>query len=373
MYLLGELKEKPKAAGRKICYNYPEKKELKKKAACRQDGQEVNLRELYPAHYTCFHCIASSCDFSCCREWKIYADDITFRKWQKKEIRKVTRRVNGQRVVRLLENLDCPHLAGDGLCRIITKYGEELIPETCRSFPREVREYPDRRERSLMLACPAVVDLLSAGFSVLQTGSPEESGWRTEEKDEEGTGGPEGLRKRWMHIIRGSATPEEAFIRLFRVPEDHPAVPAYAQEEEEAQLYADLTENYRAEGYYRRFWEEETDVTRDNMSRENETLWRTHTDIIMNCILNDVWSECLKPGFTEREMQLKLEWTALKYAAVRHFLRIRPYEGGFRTVRNGIVLMTRIMSMDDEEIFAWLHDMFDGTIWGPEYPALLFG
>ena len=109
------------------------------------------------------------------------------------------------------------------------------------------------------------------------------------------------------------------------------------------------------------------------MNRGNMTLWRTHKDIIMNCILNDVWSECLKPGFTEREMQLKLEWTALKYAAVRHFLRIRPCEGGFRTVRNGIVLMTRIMSMDDEEIFTWLHEMFDGTLWGLEYPALLFG
>ena len=322
-----------------------------------QDDQEADLRELYPAHYTCFHCIASSCDFSCCREWKIYADDITFRKWQKKGIRKVTRRVNGQRVVRLVENLNCTHLAEDGLCRIITEYGEGLIPETCRTFPREVREYPDRRERSLMLACPAVIDLLTAGFSVLQTGS-------TEEREE----GPEELRKRWMQIIRGSSTPEEAFIRLFQVPEDHPAVPAYAQEEEEAQLYADLTENYRAEGYYRRFWEEETDVNGESMA-----LWRDHTGIIMNCILNDVWSECLKPGFTEREMQLKLEWTALKYAAVRHFLRIRPCEGGFRTVRNGIVLMTRIMSMDDEEIFAWLHDMFDGTIWGPEYPALLFG
>ena len=335
------------------------------------------MRELYPAHYTCFHCIASSCDFSCCREWKIYADDITFRKWQKKGIRKVTRRVNGQRVVRLLENLDCPHLAGDGLCRIITEYGEGLIPETCRTFPREVREYPDRRERSLMLACPAVVDLLTAGFSVLRTESTEDPGGRTEvingETAGEGADGPEELRERWMHIIRGSATPEEAFIRLFRVPEDHPAVPAYAQEEEEAQLYADLTENYRAEGYYRRFWEEETDVNRENMDRENMTLWRTHTDIIMNCILNDVWSECLKPGFTEQEMQLKLEWTAMKYAAVRHFLRIRPCKGGVRTVRNGIVLMTRIMSMDDEEIFAWLQDMFDGTVWGPEYPALLFG
>ena len=273
---------------------------------------------------------------------------------------------------------NCVHLEEDGLCRIITKYGEGMIPETCRTFSREGREFPDRRERSLMLACPAVIDLLSAGFSVPQTGSPEGSGWRTETETEERTGGPEELRERWMQVIRGSATPEEAFIRLFQVPEDHPAVPAYAQEEEEAQLYADLTENYRAEGYYKRFWKEEKDVTRESMTcedvnREGMTLWRTHTDLIMNCILNDVWSECLKPGFTEREMQLKLEWTALKYAAVRHFLQIRPCEGGLRTVRNGIVLMTRIMSMDDEEIFAWLHDMFDGTVWGPEYPALLFG
>ena len=307
------------------------------------------MRELYPAHYTRFHCIASSCDFTCCREWKIYADDAVFRKWQKKGIRKVT------------EDLDCPHLAEDGLCRIITKYGEELIPETCRVFPREVREYPDRTERSLMLACPAVIDLLAEGFSVPRYESPEASGRRTEE-----------LREHWMHIIRGSVTPEEAFLRLFRVPEDYPAVPADVQKEEEAQLYADLTENYRAEGYYRRFWEEELEEETE-VPRESMTLWRTHTDLIMNCILNDVWSECLKPGFTEREMQLKLEWTALKYAAVRHFLRIRPCEGGFRTVRNGIVLMTRIMSMDDEEIFAWLQDMFDGTVWGPEYPALLFG
>ena len=344
------------------------------------------MRELYPAHYSRFHCIASSCDFTCCREWKIYADDAVFRKWQKKGIRRVTRRADGHRIVRLTEDLDCPHLAEDGLCRLITAYGEALIPESCRAFPREVREYPDRRERSLMLACPAVIDLLSAGFSVLQTGSPEASGWRTEKGDKEKDGEredgrigePEKLREHWMRIIRGSATPEEAFLRLFQVPEDHPAVPAYAQEEEEAQLYADLTENYRAEGYYRRFWEEEADETREKMTRmdvdrEDMTLWRDHTDLIMNCILNDVWSECLKPGFTEREMQLKLEWTALKYAAVRHFLRIRPSEGGLRTVRNGIVLMTRIMSMDDEEIFAWLQNMFDGTVWGPEYPALLFG
>ena len=347
---------------------------------------EVDLRELYPAHYTRFHCIASACDFSCCREWKIYADDAVFSRWQKKGIRRITRRADGQRIVRLTEGLNCPHLAEDGLCRMITEYGEELIPETCRVFPREVREFPDRRERSLMLACPAVVDLLQPGFSVLRTGSTEASARGTETGDEgkagEDTGGPEAsespeapeaLRDSWMQIIRGSAAPEEAFLRLFRVPEDALSVPPSAQEEEEAQLYADLTENYRAEGYYRRFWEEETDAAREDQAREDLALWRDHRDLLMNCILNDVWSECLKPGFTEREMRLKLEWTALKYAAVRHFLRIRPSEGGYRTVRNGIVLMTRIMSMDDEEIFAWLQDLFGGAVWGPEYPALLFG
>ena len=344
------------------------------------------MRELYPAHYTRFHCIASACDFSCCREWKIYADDAVFRRWQKKGIRRITRRADGQRIVRLTEGLDCPHLAEDGLCRMIAEYGEELIPETCRVFPREVREFPDRRERSLMLACPAVVDLLLPGFSVLRTGSPEASARGTETGNEgkagEDTGGPEAsespespeaLRDSWMRIIRGSAAPEEAFLRLFRVPEDALSVPPSAQEEEEAQLYADLTENYRAEGYYRRFWEEETVAAREAQTREDLALWRDHRDLLMNCILSDVWSECLKPGFTEREMRLKLEWTALKYAAVRHFLRIRPSEGGYRTVRNGIVLMTRIMSMDDEEIFAWLQDLFGGAVWGPEYPALLFG
>ena len=363
----------------------------------------MDLRELYPAHYTRFHCIASSCDFSCCREWKIYADDAVFRRWQKKGIRRITRRADGQRIVRLTEGLDCPHLAEDGLCRMIAEYGEELIPETCRVFPREVREFPDRRERSLMLACPAVIDLLQPGFSVLRTGSTEASARGTETGDEgkagEDTGGPEAsespeaLRDSWMQIIRGSASPEEAFLRLFRVPEDALSVPPSAQEEEEAQLYADLTENYRAEGYYRRFWEEETEAAREEQAREDLArkgrlredlaqeeqtwedlaLWRNHRDLLISCILSDVWSECLKPGFTEREMRLKLEWTALKYAAVRHFLRIRPSEGGYRTVRNGIVLMTRIMSMDDEEIFAWLQDLFDGAVWGPEYPALLFG
>ena len=160
---------------------------------------EVNLRELYPAHYTRFHCIASSCDFTCCREWKIYADDAVFRKWQKNGIRKVTRRADGQRVVRLTEDLNCPHLAEDGLCRLITEYGEGLIPGSGRACPREIREYPDRTERSLMLACPAVIDLLAEGFSVPLTGNPEESGRKTEAKDKEkageSAGGPEALRK----------------------------------------------------------------------------------------------------------------------------------------------------------------------------------
>ena len=173
---------------------------------------EVDLRELYPAHYTRFHCIASACDFSCCREWKIYADDAVFSRWQKKGIRRITRRADGQRIVRLTEGLNCPHLAEDGLCRMIAEYGEELIPETCRVFPREVREFPDRRERSLMLACPAVVDLLLPGFSVLRTGSTEASARGTETGDEgkagEDTGGPEAsespeaLRDSWMQIIR---------------------------------------------------------------------------------------------------------------------------------------------------------------------------
>ena len=37
---------------------------------------------LKPDYYDDFSCIADKCTISCCREWKINVDDVTYRKWK---------------------------------------------------------------------------------------------------------------------------------------------------------------------------------------------------------------------------------------------------------------------------------------------------
>ena len=374
------------------------------------------MRDVYPGHFEKFCCIAGDCGFTCCREWRIHVDDGAFRKWQKKGIRNAVTRNAGRRVARLTDDGSCPHLDGDGLCRLITEYGEELLPEGCRAFPREERVFPDRTEHSLMTACPEVVRLLRDGFSVPGTScglqgdvkagdqgpydrkagnsgpeNGETENGKTEDRESENAeaenrenenretengeteNGLERLRGRWMNAVRESASPEEAFLNLFHVPEALRHMPEELCGEERARLYEDLTENYRAEGLYRRFWEEEEEAGPSGGGVPD--IWEDHADLVLSCILSDVWSDCLKPGFTEREMHMKLAWTAMKYAAVRRFTELRPArrEAGYSVLRDGIVLMTRIMSMDDAEIFSWLEETFDDPVWGPEYPALLFG
>ena len=381
------------------------------------------MRDVYPGHFKAFRCIAGACDFTCCREWRIDADDAAFRLWQKTGIRNAVRRSGGRRLIRLTESGKCPFLSEDGLCSLIKDCGDALLPETCRVFPREVRVFPDRTEHSLMLACPAVVDLLQDGFSApshavsdLPCGGGSVQGASgTSERPE-----TEALREAWLRTVEESASPEEAFLRLFRVPEELRQVPEELSREERARLYEDLTENYRAEGLYRRFWEaevqervqgalkgrnyeEEPDVLGKSRLADIGNIWRDHADLLLHCIKSDIWSECLKPGFTEREMYMKLAWTAMKYAAVRRFTELHAdsavkapdgdegrmagrraetdpeaqagadKSAGYHVLRDGIVLMTRVMSLDDEEIFAWLEETFDEPVWGPEYPALLFG
>ena len=37
---------------------------------------------MQPDYYKEFTCIADQCSFTCCREWKIGVDDVTFKKWK---------------------------------------------------------------------------------------------------------------------------------------------------------------------------------------------------------------------------------------------------------------------------------------------------
>ena len=54
----------------------------------------------------------------------------------------------------------CLNLSEDGLCNIQATFGEKMLCDTCREYPRHVEEYPGVREYSLSLSCPAAVEMI---------------------------------------------------------------------------------------------------------------------------------------------------------------------------------------------------------------------
>ncbi len=115
--------------------------------------------ELYaPKYYTRFRCIAHRCRHSCCIGWEIDIDDVTLETYDAllhpygKVIRESIDR-DGTPHFRLGEGERCPHLAEDGLCKIITRLGEGYLCGICREHPRFYHDTPHRREVGLGLAC----------------------------------------------------------------------------------------------------------------------------------------------------------------------------------------------------------------------------
>lgn len=127
--------------------------------------------EIKPDFYDCFSCIADRCPFTCCQEWKIAVDDTTNEVWKntapptgtvpaKKSLKDYTAWKDEVRIIRLNRKHVCPFLDKEKLCTLVLNYGDRILSETCRIFPREIHEFPDRNEYTLMPGCPAVIDFL---------------------------------------------------------------------------------------------------------------------------------------------------------------------------------------------------------------------
>ncbi len=187
------------------------------------------MRTIEPSFYQEFRCIADQCPITCCREWKITVDDKTRKNWKKKsdaglgigaddgldteadagldtkadaglntevydglgtgtdaglntgtdaEKTEVKRRLSsylykkeGQSVILLNHQGNCPFLNDRKLCKLVLKWGDAVLSDTCRTFPRQTHEFDNCREYALVACCPAVIDLLN------------ESGWNFLESD----------------------------------------------------------------------------------------------------------------------------------------------------------------------------------------------
>lgn len=132
-------------------------------------------KDLRPAYYDAFHCLAAGCRLSCCKGWRISFDkkDYLSLKRQTGTDELDARMKNGICRIRkgplsdihygefVMEGGVCPLLREDCLCALQLEKGHEALPLVCRSFPRsEVYLISGYLERSLSPACEGVLALL---------------------------------------------------------------------------------------------------------------------------------------------------------------------------------------------------------------------
>ena len=100
------------------------------------------------AYFDDFHCIASACPDSCCKEWNVQVDAVSAEFYRNltgalgDRLRSVLQDVDGEAVM-TIEDGHCPMWRQDGLCRIQAELGEEALCHVCREFPRLTHDYGD--------------------------------------------------------------------------------------------------------------------------------------------------------------------------------------------------------------------------------------
>ncbi len=118
---------------------------------------------LVPDHYKKFRCIADKCRDSCCIGWEIDVDCHTLKKYRDAGDEKILAHIVTDAeipYIRLLADEKCPFLDERGLCRIISKYGDDYIPEICKRHPRYYNKILDFTECGLGLSCPTAAELI---------------------------------------------------------------------------------------------------------------------------------------------------------------------------------------------------------------------
>lgn len=132
-------------------------------------------KDLRPAYYDSFRCLAADCRLSCCKGWSILFDKKDYLSLKRQEgSPELNRRMeNGVRRVRKgplageqygefnMGSGVCPLLREDGLCQLQREKGHEALPLVCRIYPRS-EDYlaSGYLERSLSPSCEGVLEQL---------------------------------------------------------------------------------------------------------------------------------------------------------------------------------------------------------------------
>ncbi len=373
-------------------------------------------KEIKTDYYDNFTCIAGKCSFNCCQEWKIAVDDDTYIKWNHLSLTKqnndyidqYVKQKDGTRVIALNEQKQCPFLNEQKLCNLVLNFGDEVLSETCAIFPRQIHEFADRKEYSLLPGCPEVVDLMNQQDKICFTKN-------MFDLDEDIL-----LQIRTMMItimqnqhFSISKSVMMIFYNLLDIYQNKSVLKKEIDEykdkavlkelsdtidnmqflrldtfEENNELFLDIAENYRKQELYTSYLEPIA-VIAENLSRDYDKRkvivqlqkfdkqFSSYEKLFRNYLVVEIFSNSLMPESDLESLVVMIQWIAMEYAIMRHsiFLSwlLEEEKLSYTVVRNYIVVISRMMGYDQEDICEYLDKSFENLIWEWGYLALLIG
>lgn len=167
------------------------------------------MKIVVPDYYKDFHCIADKCRHTCCKGWEIDIDEETFAKYAEyPDIIKMTDDTETPHFS-LTGDDTCPFLNEKGLCRLIIKYGEGILCQTCRDHPRFRNFWTDTTEIGLGLVCEEAARLILSKKTPMKLVVLSDDGITEEVSEDESW-----LKNTRDELIKNAASEEGPYARL---------------------------------------------------------------------------------------------------------------------------------------------------------------
>ena len=378
---------------------------------------------LKPDYYDDFSCIADKCTISCCREWKINVDDVTYRKWKavqppedvpghRSSLQAYTIKKEGSRIMKMTEDHDCPFLAESRLCRLVSAYGDQVLSETCQIFPREIHTFKGHEEAAMMPCCPAVLDIWNKKKNIVFPEIPTEKlkslfliRRKLTELLMDTKKSPEEALLESFYILkelhRNAACQDAVFIKIIEDYFSRKTVcqlgsairevelPSLDTMDECNEILQDLAVNYRKEELYQKYLDPVIELAEELSEEydgdEMEEAWEKfrrefagYQDLIRCFLANEIYSDLLTPEGTLEDAIIHMQWIGMEYAAIRQAVFLSWQKNNckeldYETVRDYIVVITRMTGYEEADIREYLENRFEELLWDWGYFALITG
>ena len=317
--------------------------------------------------------------------------------------------IEGGTIIQLDENKMCPFLDEKKLCKLVIEHGEESLSNTCKTFPRQVQEFIDRKEYSMVACCPTVIDT-----------------WRLQKVkensllflDKQGDYAYQ-IRNQIFAILSDSNDSNElALLKVFFFVLDvfenkksiHEKLKIYSEgfvlKElemtirkmkfsrvdtllENNEFFLDLIENYRKEKRYCDYLEEIahkaeelfTTIEESQLEKKIDCFykeWKEYQDLFSNYLIEECFANLIHPDCQLDSVIIMTQWIAIEYVMIRHSIFLQWIVEGedklvYEMVRDKMVVLSRMTGYDVEDIEEYLANSFEDITWEWGYFALLVG